>query len=290
MDFLETKIKEYPLLKKGKVRDIYDLGDKLLLITSDRISAFDVVMPNGIPRKGRILTQMSVFWFNYMSDIVENHLIAFRLEDLPQELNKYKELLEERFMIVKKAKRIDIECVVRGYLAGSGWKEYKKSHSVCGVKLPKGLKESSKLPEPIFTPAYKSDTGHDENITFERAVEIAGAEVASKLRELSIKLYNKAQGYAESKGIIIADTKFEFGFVNDKLILIDEIFSPDSSRFWPKLTYEPGKSQDSFDKQFLRDYLESIHWNKQPPAPELPADVVGKTLDRYKEAYERLCL
>jgi phosphoribosylaminoimidazole-succinocarboxamide synthase len=289
-DILETEIKEYPLLARGKVRDVYDLGNELLIIATDRISAFDSVMPNGIPRKGKILTQMSIFWFNYLKDVVENHLISYAVKDFPKPLHAYADILEERSMIVKKAKRIDVECVVRGYLSGSGWKEYKQSGSVCGVPLPKGLTESSKLPQPIFTPALKADTGHDENVSFEKVVDFVGLELAEKLKTTTLKIYHKAQKYAESKGILIADTKFEFGTVDGRFILIDEVLSPDSSRFWPKDKYAPGGPQPSFDKQFVRDYLESIKWNKEPPAPALPPDVVGKTLDRYKEAYERLCL
>lgn len=290
MELLQTNLNEYPLFARGKVRDVYDLGDKLLIIATDRISAFDSVMPNGIPRKGRILTQMSVFWFKYVSDVVENHLITANVTEFPEPLRKHSEMLEERSMLVKKAKRIDVECVVRGYLAGSGWKEYQKSGTVCGIRLPAGLKESSKLPEPIFTPSTKAETGHDENVSFDAVVNLVGKETAQQLRDLTIRIYVKAQKYADTKGIIIADTKFEFGFLDNRIILIDEILSPDSSRFWPKASYAPGRGQESFDKQFVRDYLESIKWNKEPPAPALPPNIVGKTLDRYKEAYERLCL
>lgn len=289
MELLKTEINELPLIARGKVRDIYDLDDKLLIVTSDRISAFDCVMQNEIPRKGRILNQMSVFWFRYVSDIVENHFISDKVEDYPEALHKYAEMLEERSMLVKKAKRIDVECIVRGYLSGSGWKEYGKTGAVCGIKLPEGLRESDKLPETLFTPSTKADSGHDENVSFETVVEMIGADLAEKLRDTSIRIYEKAREYADTKGIIIADTKFEFGLLGDKLILIDEILSPDSSRFWPKNDYEPGRSQKSYDKQFVRDYLESIEWNKQPPAPELPPEIVGKTMDKYKEAYQRLC-
>ncbi|HBH96285.1 MAG TPA: phosphoribosylaminoimidazolesuccinocarboxamide synthase [Candidatus Omnitrophica bacterium] len=290
MELLETNIAEYPLFARGKVRDVYDLSDKLLIVATDRISAFDCVMPNGIPRKGRILTQMSVFWFGLLSDVVENHLITANVDEFPEPLRKYRAMLEERSMLVRKAKRIDVECVVRGYLAGSGWKEYKQTGTVCGIALPKGLKESSKLPTPIFTPSTKADSGHDENVSFDKVVDLVGKQTAEKLRDLTLAIYGKAQSYADTKGIIIADTKFEFGLLDGRIILIDEILSPDSSRFWPKVSYAPGRPQNSFDKQFVRDYLESIKWNKKPPAPAIPPDIVGKTLDRYKEAYERLCL
>lgn len=290
MEVLKTEITEFPLLARGKVRDIYDLDDKLLIVATDRISAFDNVLGNGIPRRGKILTQMSIYWFNFVSDQVGNHLVAHKVKDFPEPLHKHEAVLDERTMLVHKAKRIDVECVVRGYLAGSGWKEYQKEGSICGIPLPAGLKESDKLPEPIFTPSTKADSGHDENVSFETVVGMVGQETAEKLRDVSLGIYSKARDYADTKGIIIADTKFEFGTVDGKMILIDELFSPDSSRFWPKNDYEPGRSQQSFDKQFVRDYLEGIEWNKEPPVPVLPPDIVGKTLDRYKEAYERLCI
>ena len=275
-------------LRSGKVRDIFDLGDRLLFVASDRISAFDVIMPNGIPRKGEVLTQISYFWFAQTGSFQSNHLISHPGDPLPKELQPFADKLARRSMIVKKAKPLAIECVVRGYLAGSGWKEYQKSQTVCGIKLPAGLKESSALPEPIFTPATKAEAGHDENISFEQAKEIVGDEVAGQASAASLKIYNFARDYARRRGIIIADTKFEFGLLDGTLILIDEVLTPDSSRFWPADQYQPGKSQPSFDKQFLRDYLETLDWNKTPPGPMLPAEVVQKTAAKYLEAYERL--
>ena len=272
---------------RGKVRDVFDLGDRLLIVASDRISAFDCVMPNGIPGKGKILTAMSLFWFDLMEDVVENHLIASDVDAYPSELQKFREVLEGRSMLVRKAERFDVECVVRGYLAGSGWREYRESGTICGIKLPEGLQEADRLPETIFTPATKAETGHDENISFERAVELIGSERAAQLRDLSIAVYEKARDYADARGVLIADTKFEFGLCDGRVILIDEILSPDSSRFWPKDQYEPGRSQDSFDKQFVRDYLETLDWDKTPPAPELPEEVVRKTLEKYREAHRR---
>jgi phosphoribosylaminoimidazole-succinocarboxamide synthase len=282
---------ELPGLKKirsGKVRELFDLGDRLLMVATDRISAFDVIMPNGIPRKGEVLTQISHFWFEKFSPLVPNHLLARANDPLPKELQPYADKLARRSMIVKKAKPLAIECVVRGYLAGSGWKEYQKSQTVCGIKLPAGLQESSELPEPIFTPATKAETGHDENISFEQAAEIVGDAIATQARDLSLKIYGAAREYARQRGIIIADTKFEFGLFDGKLILIDEVLTPDSSRFWPADQYAPGKSPPSFDKQFVRDWLETLDWNKTPPGPELPQDVVAKTTAKYLEAYERL--
>lgn len=275
-------------IKSGKVREIFDLGDSLLIVATDRISAFDVVMPNGIPRKGEILTQISYFWFQQTAKFQPNHLLSSADSPLPGFLKPYENILRGRSMIVKKCKPLAIECVVRGYLSGSGWKEYKKTQSVCGIKLPPGLVESSELPEPIFTPATKAETGHDENITFERACEIVGDDVALRVREASLNIYKFARDYARSRGIIIADTKFEFGFYDGELILIDELLTPDSSRFWPLDKYKPGQGQPSFDKQFVRDYLESLDWNKQPPAPVLPPEIVQKTQAKYIEAYERL--
>lgn len=286
----ETNITTVPLFFRGKVRDVYDLGDKLLIIATDRISAFDFVLPTPIPEKGKILTQISVFWFNLLKDISKNHLISSEVKDFPPQLARYSELLDGRSVLVKKAKRINIECVVRSYLAGSAWQEYKKSGSVSGIKLPAGLRESDKLPEIIFTPATKAQSGnHDINITEEQFITNVGIETAQKLKQTSINLYKKASEYAEKRGIIIADTKFEFGTLEDEIILIDEIFTPDSSRFWDKGKYQPGKSQDSFDKQFIRDYLESIKWNKQPPVPELPPEIVAKTRHLYEQAYKKLC-
>jgi len=275
-------------LKSGKVREIFDLGDRLLMVASDRLSAFDVVMPNGIPRKGEVLTQISFFWFERFARLVPNHLLAGADDPLPAQLQPFADTLARRSMIVKKAQPLAIECVVRGYLAGSGWKEYKKWKTVCGLKLPPGLKESSELPEPIFTPATKAETGHDENISFEQAANIVGDGLALEVRDLSLKLYKDARAYARQRGIIIADTKFEFGLFDGKLILIDEVLTPDSSRFWPAAHYAPGKSQPSFDKQFVRDYLETLDWNKTPPGPMLPPEVVAKTSAKYLEAYERL--
>jgi len=273
---------------RGKVRDVFDLGDRLLIVASDRISAFDCVMPNGIPGKGKILTAMSLFWFDLMADVAENHVITSDVDAYPQELQPFRELLEGRSMLVRKAERFDIECVVRGYLAGSGWREYMESGTICGIRLPEGLREADRLPEPIFTPATKAKSGHDENISFDRAAALIGSDRAAQLRDLSLSVYKKAWAYADARGILIADTKFEFGLVDGRVILIDEIFSSDSSRFWPKDRYEPGRSQDSFDKQFVRDYLETLDWDKTPPAPELPEEVVRKSLEKYKEAYRRL--
>lgn len=275
-------------LKSGKVREVFDLGDSYLFVASDRISAFDVIMPNSIPRKGEVLTQISYFWFEQTESFQPNHLISRANEPLPKNLQPFTDKLARRSMIVKKCKPLAIECVVRGYLAGSGWKEYQKSQTVCGIKLPGGLKESSELPEPIFTPATKAETGHDENISFDEAKKIVGDEIAEQARASSLKIYNFARDYARKRGIIIADTKFEFGLDNGKLILIDEVLTPDSSRFWPADQYAPGRGQPSFDKQFVRDYLETLDWNKTPPGPKLPDDVVAKTTAKYLEAYEKL--
>jgi phosphoribosylaminoimidazole-succinocarboxamide synthase len=276
-------------LKSGKVREIFDLGDSFLFVASDRISAFDCVMPNGIPRKGEVLTQLSHFWFDHVENIVPNHRLAKAGDPLPSKLKPFEDQLARRSMIVKKAQPLAIECVVRGYLAGSGWKEYKQSQTVCGIKLPAGLQDSSELPQPIFTPATKAETGHDENIDFETASKIVGKDIAERVRDLSISIYSFAREYARKRGIIIADTKFEFGTMPDgQLILIDEVLTPDSSRFWPSDLYQPGKSQPSYDKQFVRDYLETLDWNKQPPAPSLPSGAVEKTTAKYLEAYERI--
>jgi phosphoribosylaminoimidazole-succinocarboxamide synthase len=275
-------------LKSGKVREIFDLGDRLLLVASDRLSAFDVIMPNGIPHKGEVLTQISYFWFAQTESFQANHLLSRAGDPLPPDLQPFAEQLARRSMVVKKAKPLAIECVVRGYLAGSGWKEYQKSQTVCGIKLPPGLKESSELPEPIFTPATKAETGHDENVSFEEACRITGREIAEQARAASLKIYRFARDYARKRGILIADTKFEFGQLDGKLILIDEVLTPDSSRFWPADQYAPGRGQPSFDKQFVRDYLETLDWNKTPPGPVLPDDVVAKTSAKYLEAYERL--
>ena len=277
-----------PKLKSGKVREIFDLGEAFLLVATDRISAFDCVMPNGIPRKGEVLTQLSHFWFEKFAAWMPNHLLARADDPLPENLAPFAAQLTRRSMIVKKAKPLAIECVVRGYLAGSGWKEYQQSRTVCGIALPEGLRESSELPEPIFTPATKAESGHDENISFAEAEKIVGAELAAQARELSLRIYSEARAYAKERGIIIADTKFEFGLFDGKLILIDEVLTPDSSRFWPADQYAPGRSQPSFDKQFVRDYLETLTWNKTPPAPALPPEVVARTQAKYFEAYERL--
>ena len=275
-------------VKSGKVREVLDLGEHLLFVATDRISAFDCIMPNGIPNKGKALTQMSHYWFDETESIIKNHRVARADAPLPPELKPFEEKLAGRSMIVLKAKPLAIECVVRGYLAGSGWKEYKKSQSVCGVALPAGLLESSELPEPIFTPSTKAEEGHDENISFEQAEKIVGSDIARKVRDASIRLYSWARDHARKRGIIIADTKFEFGLFNGEVILIDEVLTPDSSRFWPMSEYQPGRGQSSFDKQFVRDYLENLGWNKQPPAPKLPADVVAKTAEKYAEAYRCL--
>jgi phosphoribosylaminoimidazole-succinocarboxamide synthase len=284
-----TEFKSLTLKGRGKVRDIYDLGDRLLIVATDRISAFDVVMPNPIPDKGKVLTQLSKFWFDLTREIVPNHVISTEVKDFPKECQAYQEVLKNRSMLVVKTDPLPIECVVRGYLSGSGWEEYKKMGEVCGIPLPKGLTESSKLEEPIFTPATKAEMGlHDENITFERTGKMIGMDLAEKLKSISFAVYKKARDYAERRGILIADTKMEFGMKEGRLLLIDELLTPDSSRFWPKDEYLPGASQKSFDKQFLRDYLLSIRWNKTPPAPELPEEIIRKTREKYLEAYEKL--
>lgn len=285
---LDIDIPELKVFRKGKVRNVFEIGDKLLLVASDRISAFDSVMPNGIPDKGKILTQISMFWFELTKDIVKNHVISADVDQYPEELKKYRDKLEKRSMLGQKTKGIPIECVVRGYLSGSGWKEYQKSQSVCGVKLPAGLKESDKLPEPIFTPSTKAESGHDINISEKEAGDIVGKEIIDFLRDKSIAIYNKCADYADTKGIIIADTKFEFGQVNNEIIVIDEMLTPDSSRFWPKETYIPGGSQNSYDKQFVRDYLVSIKWDKEPPAPPLSEEVVTNTREKYLEAFRKV--
>jgi phosphoribosylaminoimidazole-succinocarboxamide synthase len=275
-------------VRSGKVREVFDLGDAFLLVASDRISAFDVIMPNGIPHKGAVLTQISHFWFEKFASLVPNHLLAKANDPLPKNLQPFADKLAKRSMIVKKAKPLAIECIVRGYLSGSGLKEYKKSQTVCGIKLPAGLVDSSELPEPIFTPSTKAEQGHDENINFEQACDIVGKDLATQARDLSLMIYKAGRDYARQRGIIIADTKFEFGLFEGKLILIDEVLTPDSSRFWPADQYAPGKGQPSFDKQFVRDYLETLTWDKTPPGPKLPDDVVNRTSAKYLEAYERL--
>jgi len=281
----KTSFTDIELFKRGKVRDVYDLGDKLLVVSTDRISCFDVVLPTCIPQKGEVLTQLSLFWFNLTKDIVDNHFISTDVSKYPKELHKYSDILKGRSMLVKKAQGLPVECVVRGYLSGSGLKEYRQSRSICGIKLPEGLRESDKLPEPIFTPSTKEDVGHDINVSQEYVENQLGKGVTDKLKELSIAIYKKASQYAETKGIIIADTKFEFGMYDKKIILIDEVLTPDSSRFWPKDQYKPGGAQPSFDKQFVRDYLETLTWDKTPPGPELPDDIVQKTRQKYLQAF-----
>jgi len=280
---VNTEFPDVPLVKRGKVRDIYDLGAYLLLVATDRISAFDVVLPNGIPGKGRVLNQISIYWFKQMEDIIPNHIIATRVKDFPEKVHKYEDILEERSMLVKKTRPMPVECVVRGYLSGSGWKEYKKSGTICGIRLPEGLVESSRLTEPLFTPSTKAEEGHDSNISFDEVSKKVGQEMADMLKDISIKVYSKARDIAEKKGIIIADTKFEFGLYNGELILIDELLTPDSSRFWSIKDYAPGRSQDSYDKQVVRDYLLTLDWDQTYPGPELPDEIMEKTAARYRE-------
>jgi len=284
----ETNLTDIGTPKRGKVRDVYDLGDKLLIVASDRLSAFDVVLPTGIPDKGKVLTKLSIFWFRQIEGIVKNHILQVDVEKYPDVLKQYRDDLRDRSMLVKKAKVIPIECVVRGYLSGSGWNDYKKTGTICGMKLPEGLVESAKLEHPIFTPTTKAEEGHDMNISFEELVGIVGENLAKKLRELSIKVYEKGCEIAESKGIIIADTKFEFGVVDDEIIIVDEILTPDSSRFWSKKLYKPGGAQDSYDKQIVRDYLNTLDWDKTYPGPELPEFVADKARARYIEILEIL--
>jgi len=285
---LDTRLNGISPDRHGKVRDLFDLGDRLLLVATDRISAFDYVLGSGIPDKGKVLTQLSAFWFEQTGDIVTNHLITTDVRQYPAEVQDQAEMLAGRSMLVHKTNPIPIECVARGYLSGSGWKDYRSTGTVCGVPLPAGLQESDRLPAPIFTPATKAVTGHDENISFDEMVKIVGASAAAKLRDLTLGIYKKASDYARTRGIIIADTKLEFGTVGGEIVLADEVLTPDSSRFWPLDQYAPGKAQPSYDKQFVRDYLESIRWNKQPPAPELPADIARRTSDKYKDAYRAL--
>lgn len=285
----ETNFPNLKLVSRGKVRDIYEVGDNLLIVTTDRMSAFDVVMDDPIPDKGKILTKISVFWFERTSPLIDNHIISANPDEYPEACQPYKEYLIDRSMLVHKAKPLPVECIVRGYISGSGWLEYRDQGSISGISLPEGLKESSQLPEPIFTPSTKADVGiHDENISFEDASNIVGEDIAKEIRRISFKIYQYGRDLASKNGIIIADTKFEFGFVNDNLILIDEVLTPDSSRFWPMDEYEPGGAQKSFDKQFLRDYLNSLDWPKKPPPPKLPQEVIQITRDKYLEALERL--
>ncbi|MDD4954163.1 MAG: phosphoribosylaminoimidazolesuccinocarboxamide synthase [Candidatus Omnitrophica bacterium] len=285
---LSTDFKEFKLYKRGKVRDVYDLGDNLLVVSTDRISCFDVVLPCGIPFKGQVLTGLSRFWFEFIKDSIPHHLVSMDIDKFPAALKKHKSMLAGRSMLVLKTKPLPVECVVRGYLSGSGWKEYREKQSVCGIKLPTGLRESDKLPEVIFTPSTKEDTGHDVNVDRKYVEMQVGKDIADKLAKASIDIYRQASEYALGRGIIIADTKFEFGIYNGKVILIDELLTPDSSRFWPKDKYAPGKSVPSFDKQFVRDYLEELSWDKTPPAPMLAQDIIEKTSEKYLEAYKRL--
>jgi phosphoribosylaminoimidazole-succinocarboxamide synthase len=286
---LQTNFEGLKLFKRGKVRDIYDLGEYYLMISSDRLSAFDVIMNQGIPHKGEILTQISKFWFDYTTDIIDNHVITMNVDEYPEECKPYKDILKNRSMLVKKAELIPVECIVRGYLSGTGWNDYQKYQSICGIKLPSGLVESERLPEPIFTPSTKAEIGeHDLNITIDKAKDLVGNKIYNILEETALAIYNKAYNYAIEKGIIIADTKMEFGILGNKVILIDELLTPDSSRFWPKENYQKGRAQDSYDKQYVRDYLLSINFNKQPPAPDLPEDVIANTSSKYKDALKQL--
>ncbi len=285
---LKTEFPDIPLVKRGKVRDIYDLGKYLLLVATDRISAFDVILPNGIPGKGKILTQISAYWFRKMEDIIPNHIISIDVKDFPDVCHRYSDVLEGRSMLVKKVSPLSVECVVRGYLSGSGWKEYRERGTVCEIRLPERLLESSRLVYPIFTPSTKAEEGHDINISFEDVKGLVGNEMAVKLRVLSLRIYSRARDIGEKRGIVIADTKFEFGLNNNELLLIDEILTPDSSRFWSVKTYEIGRSQDSYDKQIVRDYLLTLNWDKKPPSPELPDEIVEKTAKRYQEIFEIL--
>ena len=284
----ETHLPECQLHARGKVRDIYKAGEFLVIVASDRLSAFDYILPSPIPDKGRVLTQTTLFWLQQFGSFLPTHFISANVDDYPNPFPKYRDQLEGRSMLVRRAKMVDIECVARGYVSGSGWKDYQRNGAICGIGLPPGLRESEKLPTPIFTPATKAVSGHDENISFRDASDLIGGALAERLRTLTLDLYTRASAYAESRGILIADTKFEFGFIGNELVLADEVLTPDSSRFWPQSSYQPGGPQPSYDKQFVRDYLESIHWNKQPPAPPLPPDVIAKTSAKYREAYRVL--
>jgi phosphoribosylaminoimidazole-succinocarboxamide synthase len=285
---LATEFPALKLFKRGKVRDVYDLGDRLLIVATDRLSAFDVVLPTGIPGKGIILTQVSLFWFDLLRDLVPNHVITANVDEYGADLQQYRDELDGRSMIVTKTEVLPVECVVRGYLAGSGWKDYQATGAVCGIPLPAGLQQSARLEPPIFTPATKAETGHDENIPFETMAQTVGSERAEEARRISLEIYSRARTHAEARGLILADTKFEFGLREGRLIWIDEALTPDSSRFWPGDEYEPGRSQRAFDKQYVRDYLETLDWNKQPPGPELPPEVVERTGEKYVDAFERL--
>ncbi len=284
----ETNLGSIPTLARGKVRDVYGAGDFLVIVATDRLSAFDYVLPTPIPDKGRVLTQLTLFWLGLIGDIVPNHFVSANVDDYPSQFHAYRDQLEGRSMLVHRAKMIDVECVARGYVSGSGWKDYRKDGGICGIPLPAGLRESDRLPEPIFTPATKAQSGHDENISFETAASQIGDSLAEEVKDLTLDIYKRASEYAATRGILIADTKFEFGFVGERLVLADEVLTPDSSRFWPCESYQPGGPQASFDKQYVRDYLESIHWNKQPPAPPLPDDVIQRTSEKYREAYRVL--
>ena len=285
---LETNLPGIRRYARGKVRDVYEAGEFLVIVATDRLSAFDCVLPAPIPDKGRVLTALTIFWLDLLRDIVPNHFVSATVGEYPSQFHPYRDQLEGRSMLVHRAKMIEIECVARGYISGSGWKDYRKDGKICGISLPAGLRESDALPEPIFTPATKAKSGHDENIPFETMLAEIGSSLASRVRELTLAIYKRASRYAQTRGILIADTKFEFGFLGDQLILADEVLTPDSSRFWPQATYKPGGPQPSFDKQYVRDYLESIHWNKQPPAPALPPEVVQRTSEKYREAYRVL--
>ncbi len=285
---LKTEFSDLKLFRRGKVRDVYDLGDKLLIVSTDRISCFDVILPCAIPYKGKVLTSISDFWFNFIKDVIAHHLITADVEKYPAELKKYRDDLAGRSMLVLKTKPLPVECVVRGYLSGSGWKEYKQKQSICSIKLPPGLKESDKLEEPIFTPSTKADVGHDQNVNQEYIEGLIGRDMAEKLKNISIEIYKRARDYALQKEIIIADTKFEFGIYNNQVIIIDEALTPDSSRFWPLESYRPGQPQPSFDKQFVRDYLETLDWDKTPPAPSLPMEIIARTTEKYLDAYRKL--
>jgi phosphoribosylaminoimidazole-succinocarboxamide synthase len=285
---LETDLDGLTLHRRGKVRDVYEIGDQLLIVATDRISAFDYVLGSGIPDKGKVLTQLSGFWFERMGDLVPHHLVSMEPDEFPAAARAHADVLRGRTMLVRRTEPIPIECVARGYLSGSGWKEYQKTGRVCGVRLPAGLTESARLPEPIFTPATKADTGHDENVSEEEAGRLVGAPLVARLKALTLEIYRRGAAHAESKGIIVADTKFEFGLADQEIVLIDEVLTPDSSRFWPEALYKPGQGQPSFDKQYVRDYLEDIRWNKQPPVPSLPDDVVRRTRAKYVEAFSLL--
>ena len=286
---LESHLPGVKLLRRGKVRDVYEITpNQLLMVATDRVSAFDVILGSGIPDKGRVLTQLSLFWFEFLRDVVPNHVISADVNEFPERLQQFREQLEGRSMFIHLAKMVDVECVARGYLSGSGWKEYQQSGTICGIPLPPGLRDGDRLPSPIFTPATKATSGHDENIPFEQVIESVGLKLATQLRDLTLKIYDRAAAYAETRGIILADTKLEFGYVDGRLVVADEALTSDSSRFWPRATYKPGGPQPSYDKQYVRDYLETLDWNKQAPGPELPEEVIAKTREKYVEAYRIL--